>query len=265
MKPRTSASRSRSGFSLIEIAISSSLLFVITGALVQQLEATRRQSLTTRAAERLQTSGEKALRDIGSELRKSGFVYANGHQYPHLYTDGQAGAGFLAYNHAVPAERASAGEPGHGFNRELIYARADMKRIGQAADGTNYCLDCTLDELDPDGMYEALPSPAPELVRIYDAPYIDPGSGTVRWSTTDAGFVFTTEASGRTALELRVAGVRERILARDVERVVFDTSTTDPVGVPVGAVRVRLWLQTTDDAGALHRWQGESVIEPRNE
>ena len=114
-------------------------------------------------------------------------------------------------------------------------------------------------------MYEALPSPAPELVRIYDAPYIDPGSGTVRWSTTDAGFVLVTEASGRNALELRVAGVRERTLARDVERVVFDTSTTDPVGVPVGAVRVRLWLQATDDAGALHRWQGESVIEPRNE
>lgn len=266
MKLHRDARRGRTaGFSIIEVCISASLLVMITGALVAQLDATRRQSLSVRTSERLQTSGETALREIGKELRKSGFVWANGKQYPALFVDGAPGAGFESYSHAKAAEHDAAGDPGYGFDRELAWALPTMRRIGQAPDGTSHCLDCTADELDEGGMYEAPPIGQVDYVRIYDAPYIDPATGTVRWAAEDGAFVLVTEPNGRNALQQRSGTTVVRTLARDVERVVFDTSNSDPVGVPVGAVRVRLWMRATDGNGALQRWQGELVVDLRNE
>lgn len=253
------------GFSLIEVCISASLLIMITGALVTQLDATREQSLTVRTGERLQTAGESALREIGEELRKSGFVWANGKQYPTLFVDGAPGAGFEVYAHAKAAEHEKTGAPGHGLNREIAFARPTLRKIGQAPDGTNYCLDCSESEIDAGGMYEEPPAGQIDYVRIYDAPYIDPSTGTVLWSAADSAFVLVTEPSGRNALQQRSGTTVLRTLARDVERLVFDTSTSDPVGVPVGAVRARLWLRATDENGTVQRWQGELVTDLRNE
>lgn len=255
----------RSGFSILEVCISASLLIVLTGALVAQLDATRRQSLEVRTSERLQTAGDAALREIGEELRKSGFVYANGKQYPSLWIDGSPGTGFQAYSHVRAAEHDTSGQPGFGYNRELAYALPVMRRIGQAASGINHCLDCSSSELDPGGMYEPPPLNATAYLRIYQAPYISPASGKVVWAAQDGAFVLVTESSGRNALQQRRGTTVVRTLARDVERLVFDTSSTDPVGVPVGTVRVRLWLRAKDQNGAVQRWQGESMVDMRNE
>lgn len=256
--------RARAGFTLLEVAISSSVLFLITAALVQQLESTRRVALVARTGERLHASGTSALKAVGDELRRSARTWVDGVEYPLLCVDGDPGAGpgYLAHQGAI--EHAEIGEPDHGPNVELAFAMPQMRRLAEGADGRNYCLDCDEDELDPD-MYHDPDEAVGDFVRIYQAPYIDPVTGLVRWSDELASLAVVPDARGRNALELRVAGVRTKTLARDVERIVCDTSATDPVGVPVGAVRVRLWLRSRDETGALQRWRGESVIHLRND
>jgi hypothetical protein len=49
-----------------------------------------------------------------------------------------------------------------------------------------------------------------------------------------------------------------------VERIVFDTSDIDPIGVPVGAVRVRLWMRLADEGGTVHRHFAETVVRLKN-
>jgi hypothetical protein len=265
MKPAVHARRPRrAGFTLLEVAITSTVLFLLTAALVQQLEATRRVALVARTGERLHASGTSALKTIGDELRRSARAWVGDVEYPLLCVDGAAGPGPEYLAHDQPLENAAEGEPDHGPNVGLAWARPTLRRIAQGADGRNYCLDCAPDELDGEMYFDPDDSDG-EHVRTYHAPYIDPADGQVRWSDELASLALVADARGRNALELRVAGLRAKTLARDVERIVCDTSQTDPVGVPVGAVRVRLWLRAKDETGAIQRWRGESIVHLRNE
>ncbi|MFN9787710.1 MAG: PilW family protein [Planctomycetia bacterium] len=270
--------RTRSGFTLLEVAITSSVLFLVTAALVQQLEATRRLAMTARTGERLHASGTAALKSVGEELRRSARTWVGGVEYPLLCVDGDPGAGpaYLAHEGAI--ENAAPDEVDHGPNVAVAFAVPTMRRLAEGLDGLNYCLDCSEEEFDdgsggatqgdgdePLGMYHDPEGSDGEYRRVYHAPYIDPGTGLVRWSDEVASLAVVADARGRNTLELRVGGARTKTLARDVERIVCDTSATDPVGVPVGAVRVRLWLRARDETGALQRWSGESIVHLRNE
>lgn len=265
MKPAPPARHpARAGFTLLEVAITSSVLFLITAALVQQLEATRRVALVVRTSERLHASGTSALKAIGDELRRSARAWVDGVEYPLLCVDGAAGPGPQYLAHGQPRENAAEGEADHGPNVGLAWARPTLRRIAQGADGRNFCLDCAPEELDEQMYFDPADSDG-EHVRTYQAPYIDPATGQVRWSDELASLALVADARGRNVLELRVAGLRARTLARDVERIVCDTSQTDPVGVPVGAVRVQLWLRARDETGAVQRWRGEGIVHLRNE
>ncbi|MEY2747834.1 MAG: hypothetical protein RL112_2876 [Planctomycetota bacterium] len=261
---RIAARRARRGFTLLEVAISSSVLFLITAALVQQLEATRRLALVARTGERLHAGGTSALKAVGDELRRSARTWVDGVEYPLLCVDGDNGQGPDYLAHPPANEHADEGEPDHGPNVELAWARPTLRRIAQGADGRNHCLDCSEDEIDGE-MYHDPDESDGDHVRVYQAPYIDPATGLVRWSDELGSLAVVPDARGRNALELRVAGARTKTLARDVERIQCDTSATDPVGVPVGAVRVRLWLRSRDETGAVQRWSGESIVHLRNE
>jgi hypothetical protein len=272
------ASRSRAGFTLLEVAVTSSVLFLITAALVQQLEATRRVALTARTGERMHANGTAALKAMGEELRRSARTWVAGVEYPLLFVDGEPGAGPGYLEHPEAIEHASPGEADHGPDTSIAFAMPTMRQIAEGLDGVNYCLDCVEDEFDdgsggatgseaggPAGMYHDPEESNGDYARIYRAPYLDPQTGLVRWSDVVGSFAVVPDERGRNTLELRVGGTRARTLARDVERIVCDTSTTDPVGVPVGAVRVRLWLRARDETGAWQRWNGESIVHLRNE
>jgi hypothetical protein len=76
--------------------------------------------------------------------------------------------------------------------------------------------------------------------------------------------VLVTAADGVNELQRRVNGASPTVLARGVERILFDTSAIDPVGVPVRAVRVRLWLRLPDVEGTVHRHFAEAVVRLQN-
>lgn len=147
--------------------------------------------------------------------------------YPYLFLDGNANGGFDAHDHAAATKTAVDGEPDFGPNREIVFLLPA--------------------DADADGV-----------------PDVD-AAGALEWDATEFSYVVVTDAEGVNVLQRRVDGANPRTIARHVERIAFDDSTTAGLGeVPVDAVRVRLFLRMRDDQGTVHRYSTESVVQLRN-
>jgi prepilin-type N-terminal cleavage/methylation domain-containing protein len=147
--------------------------------------------------------------------------------YPYLFLDGEADGGFNVHDHAPATKTAVAGEPDFGSNREIVFL------LPADADGNG-------------------------------VPDID-ANGALEWDPTELSYVVVTDAEGINVLQRRVDGANPRTIARHVERIVFDDSTTAAMNeVPPFAVRVRLFLRMRDDQGTVHRYSTESVVQLRN-
>lgn len=237
------------GFTLLELTISATILFVLAAMMVEAVDQIGALGRSGSTAGRLQMGAADALTRISADLRSSGFVTANGKDYPYLFEDGVADPAFAIHAHAPATENAQAGEPDEGVNREMVCAQPAFVSVAQGDDGANY----------PPG---AVPGGV-SVVKIYDVPDID-ANGSAIWSVDELSYVLVTGADGVNELQRRVNGASPAVLARGVERILIDTSTTDPVGVPVRAVRVRLWLRLPDSEGTVHRHFAEAVVRLQN-
>ncbi|TAJ17988.1 MAG: type II secretion system protein [Planctomycetota bacterium] len=147
-------------------------------------------------------------------------------EFPHTFAKGVAGAGFEIHNHQPAAKHAKGNDPAAGDDREIVFARpAD-------ADG--------------DGV-----------------PDID-GVGNLVWDGAQYSFVRVDDATGTPVLERRIDGVTDRVLARNVERVQFETQTDD-ASVPAQTVRVTLHMRRTTPGGGVQKYFAQSMVKLRNE
>lgn len=219
----------RAGMTMIEIAITSVLLIMLSGALTQSLMHMRDVTDVGDVRTLLHDEAEKALASVMVDLRRSGFGTLAGATYPYLFDDGNAFAPYFVHAHAAAIKTAQAGDADFGANREIVVLQPLM---GLNAAGQD--------------------------VAALDA------NGLIQWSPNVVSYVVITGADGRNWLQRRVNGANPRRIIPDVERIAFDTNATDPVNVPVGAVRVQLFLRRVDDEQVVHRHATELMINLRN-
>lgn len=229
--------RRTSGFSLVELSIGVAVLFVLGVGLTLSMTSLRRLTLSSSVDAKLQDEAARTLGAITRELRRSGFVAPDGaRSFPYVFADGAPSADFAEHAHAPAEHAAAAGDPDFGPTREIVFLLPqDLDDDGDPANG-----------LVPDGR-----------------PDLD-GRGDLVWGADEVSYVLVAGPGGVNVLERRVDGANGCAVARGVERMTFDTSAEDPVGVPVGAVRVRLWLRQRDDRGATHRHFVEQTVRLRN-
>ncbi|MBL8860719.1 MAG: hypothetical protein JNK02_01810 [Planctomycetes bacterium] len=246
----------RGGFGLVEVAISGTILLVLAASMVEAVRQVGALGRSEGTISRLQDEAQDALASIAADLKDAGFVDTNGRAYPFLFEDGAAGGDFAVHDHAPAAEHAAEGEPGFGPNREIVFVKPAFREVVQDADGVNHEL------VDEDGNAVALPAGI-EIVKRYAFPVIG-NDGRVAYDAAELSFVVVTAADGVNELQRRRDGGAPSVVARGVERVVFDTSATDPLGVPVGAVRARLWMRMVDQGGTAHSRFVETVVRLKN-
>jgi len=146
--------------------------------------------------------------------------------YPYLFVDGNAAAPFDAHAHAPAAEHAEAGDDDFGPNREIVFLHpADQDRD--------------------------------------DVPDFD-GAGDLVWGAREISYVLVTGTDGVNALERRTNDGARRVVARNVERVLFDDITTSNFELPLDAIRVRLWFRVPDGNGGELRHRVEATTRLRN-
>jgi hypothetical protein len=253
---RPCGARARAGLTLVEVSLAALLFFLLTAALSGALGQLGALGRSGSAEGRLLLGAEDALQRIVRDLRQAGFVDTNGKSYPHLFSGGSAGAGFAPHSHTPAEEHAPAGHPAHGPDREIVFVQPNFVEVVQDAAGENYPLE------DPEGAALEIPAGV-TVVKRYAVPVIG-ADGTPGWSAREISYVLETAPDGVNELRRRVDGASPVAVARGVERLVFDTAATDPVGVPLNAVRVRLWLRVADEEGTWHERVVESIVRLRN-
>lgn len=231
------ARAARGGFSLVEMAIGVVVLFVLAAGLTQSLSALRGGAVSGSVESRLQAMGERIMTAVQTDLKRSGLRdLGGGANLPYLFDEGNAQGAFALHAHPPAQHSAHIGETDYGRTREIVFS-----------------LPLDVDDRDP-----ATLVPTPDGI-----PDID-GDGGLVWDPIQYSFVVVTRPDGINYLERRANGGNGRVVGHHVERLTFDTSTTDPVNIPVGACRVRVWLRERDEGGTLHRYFLESVVKLRN-
>jgi len=147
----------RRGLTLIEIAIGLSLVTIVLAMVAQAVGGLQRLGTDGEIQAQLASSGNRALRSVLSDLRQTGFVSDAGLDFPHLFTDGDAGPGFDVHDHAaaqtlvdygpagsreivfrMPADADSDGVPDLDGNGALVWDAADFSYVlVTGADGVN--------------------------------------------------------------------------------------------------------------------------------
>lgn len=236
MRPSKRHNR-RAGFSLLELTIGFGILSLLMLTLTLVLNSASSITRSGSIAARLEEEGRTALAEITRTLGRSGFASTDAtHSYPYLFADGAPDqAEFAQHAHDPAVQHGEPGDPDQGFSREIVLLLPRDDDDGDPLNG-----------IAPDGR-----------------PDLTPG-GMLDWSAVETSFVLVTGADGINVLQRRLDGAAPRVVSRNVERIVFDTSAEEPVDVPVNCVRVRLWLRATDQRGAVHRTRVESVVRLRN-
>lgn len=216
----------RRGVTLLEMSISISLLVVVLGSLAWAMTGLRGLASSGNSRAALQTAGQFALEEMLEEMTRSGIVEFDAVRYPVIFEDGDPGPNHPGLEHPVADENAQLGEPDFGPDREVII----------------------LLPLDADG------NRRPDL----------DGNGELLWSPEEISYVVVTRADGENYLERRVDGARPRIVCRFVERLIIDDAESSGFEIPLGCVRIRLFLRHRDGRGTVHRYFTEGVVALRN-
>lgn len=230
-------SNSRSGLTLIEVLIGTTILFILMGSLTRSLTSLKGVTTAGDTNGRLQEAGERILKTISDDMKRSGFVTIGAKDYPFLFNEGDANSnwqgtptnGFAAHNHAAPNHAAGPGEIDFGVTRELVFT---------------------------------LPQDADEN----GVPDVD-AAGALAWDAREFSYVLVTRPDGINYLERRADGGAIQKVGMFVERVAFDTNETtllEPNPVPLGAVRIQVFLRQQDEVGLVHRYTARAVVRMRN-
>lgn len=255
----------RAGVSLVEVVVVASILTVLTKALIESATSMSQVTSSGNTQALLQEQGQEALRAIIADLSRSGFKDVNGKTFPHVFDDAEAfDPDFAAHTHALPNQEAAAGDPDFGPLREIVLTMpADLDGDGRPD------LDLDFDgtpELDGNGDGNRTDD-AGDVGGLWDPAQntIDPDTGLV-WSHDEISYIVNTRPDGFNYLERRVdadPGTARRV-ARDVERIQIDTPATSAWAIPLGTVRVRVFLRRRDGGGHLYRHRAEVVVNLRN-
>ena len=257
--------RTRGGFSLVELLVVVTILGVLARMLVSTSDSMGRITSTGTAEGLLQAQGQRALESIVEALRRSAFRELDGLDFPIVFDDGAPGdPGFAPHAHVAWASRAGPNEPGFGPQRAIVFVLpSDLdgdRRPEVDADLNGF------PELDGDGDGVYTDSGA-DIAGLWDpdAATIDPDT-TLVWSHEQVSYVLVAGPDGESALERRIDGdpAGARRVARYVDRIEFDTPESSGFEVPLGAVRVRLFLRMDDGRGRPMRARHEVTVSLRN-
>jgi hypothetical protein len=126
-------------------------------------------------------------------------------------------------------QHAAADEPSFGPSREIVFLQPQDGGGGVASDGV---------------------------------PDVD-NNGQLVWDGDEFSYVLQT-VDGINVLERRTNGQAPVVVARNVERVLFETAAQTDITIPTDSVRVRLFLRDTDQKRAIRQYTAEAVVRLRN-
>lgn len=224
MKRNHGTRRSR-GYTLVEIVLATAILAVLARVLVEAASLMSRLTASGNVETVLQLESEKALEAIMADLRRSGFTTVNEKDFPYVFDDGEAVAPFDAHSHPPAVQEAVEGDPDFGPIREIVFVLpADDDADGRPDTGED---------------------------------------GQLVWSAEEVSYTLATYESGN-HLERKVDVGEPEQVARYIERIVFDTPASAGWTIPLGSVRVQVFLRMRDPNGALYRYSNSVVLSMRN-
>jgi hypothetical protein len=253
------------GLSLIEVVLVGTILMMLARTLVETSTSMSRVTSSGSTQALLQEQGERALKFILTDLRRSGEVDWNGLEFPYVFSGGVADAGFEQHSHTLSNQEAEAGDADFGVMSEIVLA------LPSDLDG-NGIPDLDMDangfpefDGDKDGT-------ASESNEDYAGIDWDPAANTIEdetgvvWSHQEISYVTVTHPDGFNYLERRIdaQATGARRVARDIELVQFDTWLSSGYTIPINSVRVRIFLRRRTAEGSLFLHQVEAVVKMRN-
>ncbi len=235
-----SSGRPEAGFTLLEVAVSGAVLLIFFVAVFGVMSSTFRAYGEQRTRGALVLDGARALARIQEELKEAGRVTSTGQEYPSFFIDGDATGVFNHYGHSPPVHEAPAGTDANGPSREIAYV------VPGDRDGDGYPTQSATGDTEWEARSRAfLVETAPD------------GVNELLLATRDEGDDDDDDDDDGPGLVTRT------VLARRVERAVFDDIASDPTLGPT-TIRVRLYLFARDDAGGPIEVELESSIVMRN-
>jgi prepilin-type N-terminal cleavage/methylation domain-containing protein len=223
--------RARAGFSMIEMAVSITILAILSGALAQSIEGVRNLTVSSNRRSTLQVMGNRALLDVVEDLKDSGNVTIGGLDYPYVFVPGNAAVGFAGHDHAGANSNGQAGDDDFGNSREIVFRIFDW---------------------------------APDAVTGEMEPNVS-NDGALIWDAAEISYRLTTRADGVNYLERLTDGANPRMIAHHVERIVFDDDESSGFAIPLGSIRVRIWMRDVDGTGQVQRYFAETVVALTNQ
>jgi prepilin-type N-terminal cleavage/methylation domain-containing protein len=227
----------RGGFTMLEMLIAATILLILAGSLTASLSSMRGVTNAGDVESRLQESGERILKAILTDMQRSGFVLVGGIDYPFLFNEGNANENWQAvpngafgvHTHPAPTHAAVVGDPDFGVTREIVFV------LPQDADGDQ-------------------------------VPDID-AAGDLIWGAAELSYVLVTRADGINYVERRTDGANGQVIGMFVERLAFDDNDStqlSPDPVPLGAIRVQVFLRQVDQEGLVRRYAASATVRMRN-
>ncbi len=251
----------RSGFTLLEVVMTTTILGVLARSLIQLADGMGSMSKTGGSMSLMQFEATKAQSAMMADLRRSGLLVAGARSLPHVFENGVPEASFEIHAHTPAAQSAMPGESDFGAHRSIVFLLpADFDEDGRPD------LDVDLDgfpELDGNG--DGVYSDDVEDLVGWDATnfQIDGDTGLV-WDLAEYSYQVRTGPDGRNYLEKRRAGVLVKHVAKDVERLFVETPAQTGFVIPTNALRFSLFLRKQDTDGVTYRHSVQWVSSLRN-
>lgn len=260
------ARRTSAGFTVLELAIGVVLLLVLSGAVLQTLDSMKRMALVGNVQAQAQREAQRSLELIVEDLRRSGQVTLDGLAYPHFIVEGTPAAGFdedEVHLHLPANKTAVEGDLDFGPDVGILFVHPalwpdDILSLDpeQAQRWPHGRPVLTTD----DAVYGA-----GEAIEPSDPNFLVELDGRVVWNVANTiSYTLRTDLTGTNTLVRREANGAQRVMARNVERVVFENSEATGFSIPLNAVRVRLFFRLPDNNGQIHRFQVEATVRLRN-
>ncbi len=251
----------RSGFTLIEVMLSATILAVLARSLVMVSRGIGSLAQTGGTLSLLQDQSTKAQTALFEDLRSSGLMMVAGRSFPHVFEGGVPGVGFDAHAFAPGSQTAEVNETDFGVHGAIVFLEpADMDRDGRPD------MDLDLNGVpELDGNRDGVLSEEFADTQAWDANLyrVDPETGLV-WDLAEVRYAVLDGPDGRTYLERWVGGVLDRRVAHGVERFQVETPLDTGFQIPTNALRITLFLRKTDSDGVTYRHSAQWVIKLQN-